>query len=125
MAQLGTGLLLFILAIALLMIISKWKIYEKAGKPGWAAIIPIYDTLIMLEIIRKPWWWLLLLLIPVVNIVYAIWMINLLSKSFGKSEGWTIGLLFLPLIFYPIMAFDKSIQYIYHKNDELNSIGTE
>jgi hypothetical protein len=92
------------LAIIVLIIVSEWKIYTKAGKPGWACIIPIYNILVLLEIVGKPWWWLLLLLIPIVNIVFLIWMTNLLSKSFGKSEGFTVGLILLPFIFYPILG---------------------
>jgi len=117
-------LFIFVIGIVLLMIISQWKIYEKAGKPGWAVLVPIYSIIVLLEIIKKPGIWLLWLLIPGVNIIFAIWAINLLSKSFGKSEGFTIGLLFLPYIFYPILAFDKSIRYIYGNNgDDINEIG--
>ncbi|HET6990294.1 MAG TPA: DUF5684 domain-containing protein [Bacteroidia bacterium] len=97
--------------VGLFMIICLWKIFVKAGQPGWACIVPIYNTLIELRIVGKPWWWLLLLLIPFVNLVFAIWMTNLLSKSFGKSEGFTVGLLLLPVIFYPILAFG-SAKYI-------------
>ncbi|MBY0347289.1 MAG: hypothetical protein GTN67_04190 [Hydrotalea flava] len=93
------------LAIILLVLIAQWKIFEKAGQPGWACIIPIYNFIVLMRVIGKPWWWLLLMLIPVVNIVFAIWSVNLLSKSFGKEEGFTIGLLILPFIFYPILAF--------------------
>jgi len=81
-----------------------WKIYAKAGKPGWACLIPVYNLLVLLEIVGKPWWWLFLFLIPVVNIVFGIWVTNLLSKSFGKNEGFTIGLLLLPFIFYPVLG---------------------
>src|ERR1700757_4365982 len=76
-----------IIIIAVIMVISHWRIFTKAGKPGWAAIIPIYNTIVLLEIVGKPIWWIFLLLIPCVNIVFAIWVINLLSKSFGQSEG--------------------------------------
>ena len=114
-----------IIVFVVFMIICRWVIYQKAGKPGWAAIIPIYSTLVLLEIIRKPWWWLLLMFIPVVNIVFAIWAINLLAKSFGKNEGFTIGLILLPIIFYPILAFDNSAQYIYANTSEVNDIGRE
>jgi len=93
------------LAIIILVIVSLWKIYEKAGKPGWASIVPIYNTIVLLDIVGKPWWWIFLFMIPIVNIVFAIWMINLLSKSFGKDVGFTIGLILLPVIFYPILAF--------------------
>lgn len=121
-----TGTVLFIgLIVWLICIISYWKIFTKAGKPGWASIIPIYNTIVIIEIVRKPVWWILLLLIPIVNIVYAIWLTNLLSKSFGKSEGFTIGLIFLPIIFLPVLAFDKSAQYIYNTTDEVNQIGGE
>ncbi len=92
-------------AIIVLLIAAQWKIYTKANKPGWACIIPIYNIIVLLEIIGKPWWWLLLMLIPGVNIIFAIWMANLLSKSFGKNEGFTVGLILLPFIFYPILGF--------------------
>lgn len=125
MLGLGLGIILFALAIVIVMIIAQWKIYEKAGQPGWASLIPIYNIIVLLEIIRKPWWWLLMLLIPIVNVVFAIMMINQLSKAFGKDAGFTVGLLFLGMIFYPILAFDKSIQYVYNKNTEFDSIGRE
>ncbi|MCD4790901.1 MAG: DUF5684 domain-containing protein [Bacteroidales bacterium] len=99
------ALFIIYFAIIVLLIVAQWKIYTKAGKPGWACIIPIYNTIVLLEIIGKPWWWLLLLIIPVANIIFAVWMINLLSKSFGKSEGFTVGLILLPIIFYPILGF--------------------
>jgi len=102
---LGTGSLLFMLFIVAFYLYTYWRIFEKAGKPGWAAIIPIYNTIIMLEIVGKPWWWILLFLIPGVNIIFAIWMVNLLSLSFGKGVGFTLGLIFLSFIFYPILAF--------------------
>jgi ABC-type sulfate transport system permease subunit len=100
------GILLIPMFIVwLISVIGMWKVYEKAGKPGWASIIPIYNIIVMLEIIGKPTIWLLLLLIPCVNIFFGIKMINLLSKSYGQSEGFTVGLIFLPFIFYPILGF--------------------
>jgi hypothetical protein len=96
---------LFYLVIWVLVIISFWKIFEKAGKKGWESIIPIYNILMLLEIIGKPWWWILLFLIPGVNLIFGIWMFNLLSISFGKTEGFTVGLVLLPFIFLPILAF--------------------
>ncbi len=108
---LSTGMLVFIFAIVIFMIACMWKIYEKAGQPGWAAIVPIYNFIVLLKIVGKPWWWLLLMLIPIVNYVFIIWTYNLLSKSFGKSEGFTVGLLLLGIIFFPILAFGPA-QYI-------------
>jgi len=88
------------LALIVLLIVSQWKIYSKANKPGWACLIPIYNIIVLLEIVGKPLWWLFLFLIPIVNIVFVIWMTNLLSKSFGKSEGFTIGLIFYHLFLF-------------------------
>lgn len=96
------------LVIAILVIVSMWKIFTKAGKPGWASIIPIYNVIVFLEIIGKPWWWLLLYLIPGVNIIFGIWALNLLSKSFGKEVGFTIGLIFLNVIFLMILGLGSA-----------------
>jgi hypothetical protein len=99
------GLVIIYVAILGLVLASMWAVFVKAGKPGWAALIPIYNLIVLLEIVGKPWWWLLLMVIPLVNVVFAIWTYNLLSKSFGKSEGFTVGLLLLSFIFLPILAF--------------------
>ena len=93
------------IAIVIIVIVAYWKIFEKAGQPGWAAIIPIYNIIVLLQIVGKPIWWFILMLIPVINIIFAIWVINLLSKSFGKDVGFTIGILLLPFIFIPILGF--------------------
>lgn len=103
----GTFLYIMI-GLVVLIAIAHWKIYEKAGKPGWAAIIPIYNIIVLMEIIGKPPWWVILYFIPLVNIVFAIWATNLLSKSFGKDEAFTIGLLILGVIFYPILGFGSA-----------------
>ncbi len=97
-------------AIIVLLYAAQWKMFEKAGKPGWACLIPIYNAIVLLEIIGKPWWWLLLMLIPFVNIIFVIWAINLLSLSFGKSSAFTLGLIFLSIIFIPVLGFG-SAQY--------------
>lgn len=96
------------LAVIVIMIAAGWKLYEKAGQPGWACIIPIYGIIVMLKIIGKPWWWIFMFLIPIVNIIFAIWALNMLSKSFGKTEGYTVGLLLLGVVFYPMLAFGDS-----------------
>jgi hypothetical protein len=95
-------------AVIVLLYASEWAIYQKAGKRGWYILIPVYNILVLLQIVGKPWWWILLFLIPFVNIIFMIWMLNMLSKSFGKNEGFTIGLLFLSFIFLPILAFGKA-----------------
>jgi len=92
-------------AFFVLMIISAWKVFEKAGKPGWACLIPIYNLIVMLEIVDRPWWWLFLLLIPLVNMVFAVILCVDLAKAFGQGAVFGIGLLLLGFIFYPILAF--------------------
>lgn len=98
-------MVIIMLAIGIINIIAHWKIYAKAGKPGWAVLIPFYNIIVLLEIVGKPIWWLFLFLIPGVNIIFGIWVTNLLSKSFGKDEAFTVGLVLLGFIFYPILGF--------------------
>jgi hypothetical protein len=128
-AMLGVGFFIFMLVISIFYIFCLWKIYEKAGQPGWASIVPIYGTYIFTKIIGKPWWWVILIIIPYVNFIFAIWGANLLSKSFGKDTGFTVGLVFLSFVFLPILAFDKTIQYRgpagvpLNVDDQIDSIG--
>jgi len=96
------------LAIIVLGIAALWKVFVKAGKPGWAAIVPIYNLIVLIEITGKPLWWFILFLIPFVNYVFIIWTINLVSKSFGKDVGFTLGLIFLAPIFWPILGFGSA-----------------
>ncbi|MBI1227477.1 MAG: hypothetical protein GC192_19755 [Bacteroidetes bacterium] len=97
--------LIIVLGLIALMIISFWKIFEKAGQPGWAAIVPIYNLVIWSDIIKKPGWWALYMLIPYIGIIWQVWATNLLVKKFGKDEGFTVGCIFLPFVFWPILAF--------------------
>ncbi|MBP9675125.1 MAG: hypothetical protein KBD67_00140 [Anaerolineaceae bacterium] len=103
----GPGFLfyLFYFAVFAFSIVCLWRVYVKAGKPGWAAIVPIYNIIVELQIIGRPVWWLVLLLIPLVNIVIGIIIIFDLAKAFGKSTGFGFGLLFLSPIFMAILAF--------------------
>jgi hypothetical protein len=98
-------LLLFFFVVSILMLISMWKIFKKAGQPGWASIIPIYNIIVIINIGGKSGWWFLTLLIPLVNIVTLFIIFNDLSKAFGKGVGFTLGLFFLGFIFFPILAF--------------------
>jgi hypothetical protein len=96
------------LVILVIAIAAYWKIFTKAGEEGWKSIIPIYNIVVLLKIVGRPWWWLLLMLIPLVNFVVAIVVMNDLSKSFGHGVGFTLGLIFLSFIFYLILAFGSS-----------------
>ncbi len=102
---LGMFFILFIVALVVLIIASFWVVFTKAGQPGWASIIPIYNMIVMLQIAGKPTWWFLLMLLPLVNIVIAIMVVMAIAKNFGKSDGFGIGLLLLPMIFYPMLAW--------------------
>lgn len=100
---------LFSLAVLVLYIVSMWKIFVKAGKPGWAVLIPFYNTLVGLQILGRPWWFLLLIIfVPVADIVIGIIMIFDMARVFGKSIGFGFGLLFLSFIFIPILAFSDA-----------------
>lgn len=92
------GLIVFVIA-------ALWKVFVKAGQPGWACIIPFYNAYVLLQIAGRPGWWLLLFLIPFVNIVIAIIVALDVAKNFGKGAGFGIGLAFLGFIFYPILGF--------------------
>lgn len=98
------GLIIYF-AIVILMIISVWRIFIKANEPGWACIIPIYNVIVLLRVVDKPWWWLFLLMIPLVNIVIAIIVMVALAESFDKGGMFAVGLVLLPFVFYPILAF--------------------
>lgn len=93
------------LLIVLVVIAGIWKTFEKAGKPGWAAIIPIYNIIVLLEIAGKPIWWIILFLIPCVNIIVSLLVFIAVAKAFGKSEVFGIGLWLLGFIFFPILGF--------------------
>jgi hypothetical protein len=96
---------LFGLALAVVVLAGMWKVFEKAGKPGWAAIIPIYNLIVLLEIVGKPLWWIVLFFLPCVNIVAIILVSIEVAKVFGKDVLYGLGLAFLPFIFYPILGF--------------------
>jgi len=99
---------LICLAFVVMMVAALWMIYAKAGKPGWAAIIPIYNIIVKLQIVGRPVWWILLLLIPLVNVVVWIILSIDLAKSFGKDLAYGIGLALLPFIFHPMLAFGSA-----------------
>ncbi len=113
-----SGFLTFIEFIwGIILIIAYWKIFEKAGYPGWASLIPIYNTYIMLKMVLKPGWWLLLLFIPIVNIIIVFIVALETAKVFGKSSAFGIGLFFLSFIFYPILAFSDA-EYLPNSKEE-------
>lgn len=104
-AQGGIFGMLVVFAIAAIFIVAMWKIYTKAGQPGWASLVPFYNILVLLKIVGKPAWWLVLFFIPLVNIVVGFIIYAGLAKAFGKGTGFALGLIFLSPIFFLLLAF--------------------
>lgn len=101
----------FYLAVILFLIIAQWKLFEKAGEPGWAAIVPIYNMIVMMKIAGRPEWWVLLLFVPFANLFAVIMMYIGLAKNFGRSDAFGIGLIFLPYVFLLILGYGSSRYY--------------
>lgn len=109
LAGIGTGTIIWAIIVAVFMIIVLWKIYAKAGQPGWAAIIPIYNLVVMFRIIKMEWWHILIMLfVPFASVVYAILIPIKLAKVFGKSTGFGVLSIFFSIICYPILAFGSA-----------------
>ena len=116
------GFLLFFYVISVVTtiftLICNWKVFKKAGKNGWEAIIPIYNFIVLLEITELPMWYLILFLLPVGNIIVLFLTYIELAKKFGQSTAFGIGLTILNPIFIAILAFNKD--YVY-KSSKTNS----
>ena len=100
---------LIVLLVMVAVIVGGWKMFVKAGKPGWGIIIPIYNFILLLEIAERPIWWILLLLIPVVDIVVCFMVYVEVAKKFGKGVGFGVGLTLLGFIFIPILGFGDAV----------------
>lgn len=99
---------LITIVIMIAVIIGFWKLFEKAGKPGWASLVPIYNLVVMLEIAGRPIWWIILFLIPCVNIFALLILCIDIAKSFGKDTLYGLGLFFLGFIFFPLLGFSDA-----------------
>jgi hypothetical protein len=106
----GAGFLIVMLLVSVVAIAAMWKVFTKAGKPGWAALIPIYSSIVLLQIAGKPVWWFILFVIPIVNLIILILTCVALAERFGKGGGFAVGLVLLSPIFFPILGFG-SAQY--------------
>jgi hypothetical protein len=96
------------LVVAVIMIAAMWKVFSKAGQPGWAAIIPIVNFYFLCKVAGRPGWWLILLFIPLVNFIILIIICIDIAKNFGKGVGFGLGLAFLGVIFFPILGFGSA-----------------
>ena len=102
----GGGIVMLIIQLAILIftVVTMWKIFVKAGKPGWAAIVPVYSAIVFLDIAGKPWWWIFLFCIPLVNIVIVILVLVGFFRNFGKGVGWVVASILVPLAALVLMA---------------------
>lgn len=107
----GIGGLFFFLVFVGLFVVAlagMWKIFEKAGQPGWGCLVPIYNLFLLVRIVGKPDIWVLYAIIPFVNLIICILLAIELARVFGKGTGFGVGLIFLPMIFYPILGFGNA-----------------
>lgn len=97
------------LAIGVLLIVSMWKIFEKLGEQGWKAIVPIYNIIVLMQILKWDLWKIVFFFIPIVNLYFAFLFYRDLAAKFGKGSGYAIGILFLSFIFLPMLAFKEEV----------------
>ena len=102
--------------IAVIGLVAMWRIFSKAGEPGWKCLIPLYNTYTEFKFVFGNGWLFLLMLIPFVNIVMLILLEVELCKSFGRGVGFTIGMILLPTIFMLILGFGGA-EYIGSRAD--------
>ena len=107
-SSLSGGTIFFYLIIAVLMLAAMWKVFTKAGEPGIASIIPIYNTYVLFKIIYGNGIKFLYLFVPILNVVASIMLYVRLGQRFGKGTGFILGMIFLSPIFLLILAFDNS-----------------
>ena len=104
----AAALIIVYLAFVILIIAEWWVIFSKAGRPGWAAIIPIYNIYVMCKVAGKPGWWVILMFIPLVNIVTIFMLYIALAKSFGRTTIFGVFMVLLSIIFAGILAFGSA-----------------
>jgi hypothetical protein len=103
------------LVIGIVCLIGMWKVFDKAGQPGWAVLIPIYNIIVLLRVAGLPWYWVftpLVAIIPILGLIaylaWIVWVHHRISTRFGQGIGFTIGLTFLGPIFWLILGFGSA-----------------
>ena len=119
-AQGGTTGMIFMavwLVVCLTILAGVWKVFTKAGQPGWGVLVPIYNTYLMTKIAQRPAWWLILMFIPVVNIIVHVVLSMDIARHFGKGAGFGVGL--ACFVFYPLIGFGGA-QYDGHDSHAIS-----
>jgi len=115
----GTNIELFVtLGVIVLIFAGLWKVFEKAGKPGWAGIIPIYNLYVLVKVSGNAWYWFALFFVPVINFFATLKVSIDIAGKFNKGILFGLGLTFLSFIFYPLLGFGG-----YQYNDATTSTG--
>ncbi len=104
LAGFGIGIII----VAAFYFFCAWRLYSKGNQPAWGFLVPFLNLYLLIKMVGKPDWWILLFMVPFVNIIMGIMLIHNISKSFGHGTGFTLGLIFLGPIFYPILALGSS-----------------
>lgn len=108
-ASIGVGTWIAALAVAVFSIVTMWIIFKKAGQPGWAILIPIYNLIVLLKIVNLDWWHVLIFIfVPFASVVYAILIPLRLAKVFGKSTSFGVLSIFFSIITNAILAFGEA-----------------
>ena len=110
-----TAYLVIVIPIVLIAIVAIWRIFTKAGQPGWAVLIPFYNLYVLTQVAKRPSWWMLLYFVSFIPVIGALGVLfvsiidNLrLAKLFGKSAGFGVGMILLGIVFLPILAFGNA-----------------
>ena len=107
-ALFGGAFFLVFLVVFVIVAAGMWKVFEKAGEPGWAALVPIYNMIVLVKIAGKEMWWVILMLVPCVNFVAAVMICLDVARKFGKDTAYGIGLALLPFVFFPMLGFGSA-----------------
>ena len=108
-AFMGAFFLVFLIGYLLFAALCFWKVFTKAGEPGWTCLVPIYNMYVLTRIGGKEWWWFLLLFIPLISVIAYIMICLGVAKNFGKGAGFAAGLFLLGIVFYPILGFGSAV----------------
>ena len=113
----GSQWLLFILLVQVVHFLGTWKLYVKAGRKAWEAAVPVYNAVVLMKIIKRPWWWVILLFIPIINLLMfpVVWVETI--RSFGRNSVWESWVVVLTLGFYIYYVnYGMDVSYVEDRN---------